>query len=623
MANLLVDAANWEDYVSAPPASWTGTQYVIAPNPGVENTIEYYYLGTVNPDDTVSGTMSQVNDDGTTVYLLLISEATGGVRTIIGSVPLPNGVETPFNFSTSAHTALNLVLLISFMADSPNAVSPYGFGATITPGDPPDPPTDCCDDPEPQVPGFAPIPDPVDPNPPEEPDEPGDLPNCDCYDDTSGRRTLRQLRDAVMDVLGFVDVLGRGPQKTLCQMRCSVLGALNLGSNDEIATRTLAQIRAEVTKMSGFSANVPTPPGFNAMVDAFVNEAQQLLWRRLEMSRIGEDTPPAWLVADGDPTEMDGALVQTMALALVKAHYQKPDANAYREYVETVVKGYADRQTPVSDRQVDNALRRARYTAWNRAVALPAMVEDDDLSTIHFLPIELLAIAELKARLGHKDADLYRRDYEKYTTDAERRSPPDAQGVVTRLLQSAQDVLYRRYVALRTERFYSWPLTVGVRMYDLPDNAEECNKRLDPRKITWVGVEKDGEWYPLRCGIPPELYTLNQTSFPQRYEIRQCIEVWPTPDETDGRLVVKGHFKPEPFVEEYHRTTIDDELVYLHALANAKAHYKQPDARNYADQMEVMLTDIVAGSHHTRRYLPGARVRTVEPDPTWTSGAWP
>ena len=64
--------------------------------------------------------------------------------------------------------------------------------------------------------------------------------------------------------------------------------------------------------------------------------------------------------------------------------------------------------------------------------------------------------------------------------------------VVTRLIQSAQEQLYRRYNALRTERFYSWPLVAGTRLYDLPDNQEACSKRLDPHKVTWVGVERGG-----------------------------------------------------------------------------------------------------------------------------------
>ncbi|GAB2619889.1 phage adaptor protein [Novilysobacter erysipheiresistens] len=211
---------------------------------------------------------------------------------------------------------------------------------------------------------------------------------------------------------------------------------------------------------------------------------------------------------------------------------------------------------------------------------------------------------------------------------AQAANPPPGMAVMLNdFLQSAQVALYNRpNGVLRTERFFSWPLTVDVRLYDLPDNAEQtdpttpCTKRLDPRKVTWVGIERDGIWEPLVCGIPPELYSHDQTGRPQRYEIRQCIEVWPTPEETNGNLVVKGHFGLEAFAADTDKTTIDSELVFLLALANAKSHYGQPDANNYVQQLEVMIDNLVAGSHHTRRYVPGRDDRAdgvyVQPRPS-------
>lgn len=187
--------------------------------------------------------------------------------------------------------------------------------------------------------------------------------------------------------------------------------------------------------------------------------------------------------------------------------------------------------------------------------------------------------------------------------------PPGMAALLDSFLQDAQETLYRRYDVLRTERFFSWPLEAGVRLYDLPDNQEECTKRLDPRKVTWVGVERDGVWAPLICGIPPELYSHNITGRPERYEIRQCIEVWPAPDETDGSLVIKGRFELEPFAADTDKTTIDSHAVFLLALANAKAHYGKPDANNYVAQLETYMQNVVAGAHLTKRYIPGRRHR--------------
>lgn len=183
--------------------------------------------------------------------------------------------------------------------------------------------------------------------------------------------------------------------------------------------------------------------------------------------------------------------------------------------------------------------------------------------------------------------------------------PPGMVALLNSFLTEAQEILYRRYDVLRTERLFSWQLQQGVTLYDLPNNLETCTRKIDPRKVTWCGALKNDTWYPLICGIPPELYSGNPTGFPQRYEIRQCIEIWPKPADSDGYLIIKGHFGLDAFAADTDTTTIDDRLVFLLALANAKAHYGRPDANNYIAQMETMMLNYVAGSHDTRRYIPG------------------
>jgi hypothetical protein len=43
------------------------------------------------------------------------------------------------------------------------------------------------------------------------------------------------------------------------------------------------------------------------------------------------------------------------------------------------------------------------------------------------------------------------------------------------------------------------------------------------------------------------------------------------------------------FTEADDRATLDDEMILLHALANAKAHYRQPDAATYQGQLNTLL----------------------------------
>jgi hypothetical protein len=206
--------------------------------------------------------------------------------------------------------------------------------------------------------------------------------------------------------------------------------------------------------------------------------------------------------------------------------------------------------------------------------------------------------------------------------------PPGMAELCDSFLADANTLLFNRFTSLRGSRFFSWDLEEGVNLYDVADNVEQtaeppCTKILDVNKLEWVGIIRPGNlWVPLRAGIPPELNSYEAASgYPVRYEIRQCIEVWPAPAATEGQLVIKGNFGLLPFAADDDVPSVDDTLVFLLALGNAKAHYRQPDAGNYVQQGEILLNNLVAGTHQPgHNYIPGergARRRIyVEPVPT-------
>jgi hypothetical protein len=176
-------------------------------------------------------------------------------------------------------------------------------------------------------------------------------------------------------------------------------------------------------------------------------------------------------------------------------------------------------------------------------------------------------------------------------------------------LISAQRYLYRRYSQLHTRRMFRWKVNPGQRFYSLKDNDEDvlCNFQMDPNKqIEWAGIQDSRNvWYPLIEGIPPQLYTMIDKPWrPARYEIRQCIEVYPAPDQTYW-MWFKAHFGLMSFAAPTDSTTIDAELVFLWALANVKSHYGQPDANNIASQANAYRKELIAGTHQTAHYVPG------------------
>ena len=187
--------------------------------------------------------------------------------------------------------------------------------------------------------------------------------------------------------------------------------------------------------------------------------------------------------------------------------------------------------------------------------------------------------------------------------------PPGMASLVNDFLQSAQTYLYRRYQQLHTKRLFRWKVNPGQRFYSLKDNDEDvlCKYQIDPVKsIEWAGIQDTRNvWYPLIQGIPPSLYTLIDKPWrPARYDIRQAIELYPAPDQTYF-LWMKGHFGLRAFTLSTQSTTLDAELVFLHALANAKAHYGQPDANNIEAQANAYRAELIAGTHQTAHYVPG------------------
>lgn len=195
-------------------------------------------------------------------------------------------------------------------------------------------------------------------------------------------------------------------------------------------------------------------------------------------------------------------------------------------------------------------------------------------------------------------------------------------GVVDTLnafLQDAQEQLHAEYRIPRMERYFTWTLAEGVRFYDLPENQDLCVKELDPRQVTWVGIS-DGcdAWRKLVCGIPPQSYYGDISGLPTRYEIRQCIELWPPPSDANWKLRVKGYFYNERLEDDDDVASMDYQAVQLFALANAKAHYGQQDAANVMRQAMRYIANMTAGAHHTRRYVPGTTEWVAPPLPILT-----
>lgn len=263
--------------------------------------------------------------------------------------------------------------------------------------------------------------------------------------------------------------------------------------------------------------------------------------------------------------------------------------------------------------------------------------------------------------------------------------PPGMTNLLNLWLNLAQSQQYYRYDVLRTEQWWPWQLQAGVRFYDTPiDGNKPLNFRkitwaglsdnggvayrmwtadtalalkefiLIPAgsdliyEVTVAGTTGPAEpvwptlagqtvvngtvtftarerhattWMPLVQGINPVLYTDSSRSIPTHYDVREYLEVFPTPDQPYV-LWLKGHMGLKRFSEDTDEATIDHEIVLLFAAAMGKAHYRQPDANNYAQMCARMTAELTAASHGTRRYLSrpstlGMRSDFCGDDTTW------
>jgi len=184
--------------------------------------------------------------------------------------------------------------------------------------------------------------------------------------------------------------------------------------------------------------------------------------------------------------------------------------------------------------------------------------------------------------------------------------PPGFAEQLDDYIASAHTLLYRRYPALHTERWWRWSMPKGQRFYALNGAADAGEQVPDPLRVTWAGISRDGEsWRLLLAAVDPLWFGSTNTGIPTHYTIRQQLEVWPAPDTADWTLRIKAHAALSPLLNDDDQTMLDPEAVFLLALANAKAHQGDHDAEYHASQANAYVRSLIEGTHQTRRYIPG------------------
>lgn len=173
-------------------------------------------------------------------------------------------------------------------------------------------------------------------------------------------------------------------------------------------------------------------------------------------------------------------------------------------------------------------------------------------------------------------------------------------------LRNAQTFLYWQYDFADLRYTWTLPLAAGTSSYAYPANkAAGDGIALESRRIISVSIQ-DGtrRSMALREGIAPSMYNDTAQGEPTHYERRAQLEFFRVPDKA-YTAHIDGYRKLAKFTEDGDVCTVDDELVFMLGLANGKAHYRQPDAQIYAQELQSLLARLKGYDHGGRRHIPG------------------
>jgi hypothetical protein len=174
--------------------------------------------------------------------------------------------------------------------------------------------------------------------------------------------------------------------------------------------------------------------------------------------------------------------------------------------------------------------------------------------------------------------------------------------VLKSFLQEGHDYLYEELKPAPARKKAAIMLETGSYLYDWHNDQDD--KDIDPGHVSGLWVIVAGEQrHGLAQGIGESDRSLTSRGHPTRYDTfnGQC-EVWPVPDRP-YRLIVE-YIAPKPkFTADNHRPGVNDRLILLYALANAKAHYRHPDAQAAGTTFSNLLRLEKAKQHEKRHYL--------------------
>lgn len=169
-------------------------------------------------------------------------------------------------------------------------------------------------------------------------------------------------------------------------------------------------------------------------------------------------------------------------------------------------------------------------------------------------------------------------------------------------LQEGHEYVYEQLGAPLLKKRTTIMLQKGSKLYDCHNDIEDEN--FEPAMIESICVyDTETSFNELRQGITELMRCDDITpTVPERYDILDGqIELWSTPDDA-YRMVVIYRSGLTRFTQPADHACVPSRLVFLYALASAKAHYQHPDAQTAGNIFQQALRIERQKQHENKRY---------------------
>lgn len=166
-----------------------------------------------------------------------------------------------------------------------------------------------------------------------------------------------------------------------------------------------------------------------------------------------------------------------------------------------------------------------------------------------------------------------------------------AQTLLRSFLRNGQAQLYWAQDWKHLIDYADKTLGVDQNLLDYPDAGTMRSEAgcLRDRRILRVETVYNGQWRRIPEGIRTEDWSKMSTkSYPVRCERYAQLLLYPIANQA---YTIRFWYVADlgRFTEAGDRATLDDEMILLHAVTNAKAHYRHPDAKLYEGQLSTLM----------------------------------